>query len=163
MRAKRQAEIAEHAQNQSKDSNEIQKRHRLLVNRLWSAFFKKRMAREMGSYRHIEESFQTIRHQTNNSDVREIVQKFMTKEQTYASLLLAVSQNEQKYDDLKEENKQKQTRMRTLQIANDNRRNLNKPQDEDDELGQEAYDHQMKVLLGTEDDTEKRESEFANL
>ena len=58
----------------------------------------------MGHYRHIEESFQTIRHQTNNSDVREIVQKFMTKEQTYASLLLAVSQNEQKYDDLKEQN-----------------------------------------------------------
>ena len=45
----------------------------------------------MAKYRHIEESFQTIRYQTNNSAVREIVQKFMTKEQTYASLLLAVS------------------------------------------------------------------------
>ena len=62
------------------------------------------MGREMQNYRHIEQSFQTIRHQTNNSDVREIVQKFMTKEQTYASLLLAVSQNEQKYDELKSEN-----------------------------------------------------------
>ena len=163
MRAKRQAEIAEHAQNQSKDSNEINKRYRLLVNRLWSAFFKKRMAREMGSYRHIEESFQTIRHQTNNSDVREIVQKFMTKEQTYASLLLAVSQNEQKYDELREINKQKQNRVRELKIANENRRNLTKPQDQDDELAQEAYEHQMQVLLATEDDTEKRESDFANL
>jgi len=55
----------------------------------------------MQNYRHIEESFQTIRHQTNNSDVREIVQKFMTKEQTYSALLLAVSQNEQKYDELR--------------------------------------------------------------
>lgn len=71
------------------------------MNRLWSAFFKKRMSREMQNYRHIEESFQTIRHQTNNSDVREIVQKFMTKEQTYSALLLAVSQNEQKYDELR--------------------------------------------------------------
>ena len=60
------------------------KRQRLLVNRLWSAFFKKRMSREMAKYRHIEESFQEIRAKTNNSDVREIVQKFMTKEQTYA-------------------------------------------------------------------------------
>jgi hypothetical protein len=59
------------------------------------------MSREMQNYRHIEESFQTIRHQTNNSDVREIVQKFMTKEQTYSALLLAVSQNEQKYDELR--------------------------------------------------------------
>jgi len=68
----------------------------------------------MAKYRHIEESFQTIRYQTNNSDVREIVQKFMTKEQTYASLLLAVSQNEQKYDELKSLNQQKAQRMREL-------------------------------------------------
>ena len=34
----------------------------------------------MAKYRPIEESFQQIRVQTNNSDVREIVQKFMTKE-----------------------------------------------------------------------------------
>lgn len=95
------------AQNQSKDSNEIDKRARLLVNRLWSAFFKKRMSREMANYRHIEESFQEIRAKTNNSDVREIVQKFMTKEQTYAQLLLAVSANEQKYDELKAENQAK--------------------------------------------------------
>ena len=40
-RTKRQAEIAELAQNQSKDSNEIEKRQSLLVNRLWSAYFKK--------------------------------------------------------------------------------------------------------------------------
>ena len=66
----------------------------LLVNRLWSAFFKKRMSREMAKYRHIETSFQEIRCQTNNQDVREIVAKFMTKEQTYASLLVAVTANE---------------------------------------------------------------------
>lgn len=56
-RAKRQAEIAERAANQSKDSSEIEKRQKLLVNRIWSAFFKKRMSREMGNYRHIEASF----------------------------------------------------------------------------------------------------------
>jgi len=56
------------------------------------------MAREMKKYSGIEDSFQMIRVQTNNSDVREIVQKFMTKEQTYSSLLMAVSENEHKYD-----------------------------------------------------------------
>mmetsp|Transcript_42553 Transcript_42553/g.56157 ORF Transcript_42553/g.56157 Transcript_42553/m.56157 type:complete len:84 (+) Transcript_42553:1713-1964(+) len=82
-------------------------RQTLLVNRLWSAFFKKRMSREMANYKHIEQSFQEIRCQTNNSDVREIVAKFMTKEQTYASLILAVGSNEQKYDELKAVNKAK--------------------------------------------------------
>ena len=60
-RAKRQAEIAELAQNQSKDVKEIKMRHQLIVNRLWSAFFKKRMSREMSNYKHIEQSFQEIR------------------------------------------------------------------------------------------------------
>ena len=54
--------------------------------------------------------------------MREIVQKFMTKEQTYASLLMAVSANEQKYDELKALNTEKQQRVRELQIANENRR-----------------------------------------
>ena len=44
-RTKRQAEIAELAQNQSKDSNELKLRAQLLFNRLWSAFLKKRMSR----------------------------------------------------------------------------------------------------------------------
>ena len=51
----------------------------------------------MANYRHIEDSFKLIRVKTNISDVREIVQKFMSKEQTYASLLTAVAQNEQKF------------------------------------------------------------------
>ena len=123
-RAKRQAEIAERAANQSRDQTEIDKRHTLFINRLWSAFFKKRMAKEMAHYRHIEESFQKIRAETNNSDVREIVQKFMTKEQTYAHLLMAISQNEQKYDQLRALNAAKQKRVRELQIANENRRTI---------------------------------------
>ena len=56
-RAKRQQEIAERAANQSRDSNEIEKRASLFINRAWSAFFKKRMNREMANYRHIEQSF----------------------------------------------------------------------------------------------------------
>ena len=81
----------------------------------------------MAKYRHIEQSFQEIRCQTNNSDVREIVAKFMTKEQTYASLLLAVTANEQKYDQLKAMNKERQKRVHELSIANENRRQIERP------------------------------------
>ena len=161
-RTKRQAEIAELAQNQSKDSNELKLRAQLLFNRLWSAFLKKRMSRQMQNYRHIEESFQEIRAKTNNSDVREIVAKFMTKEQTYTQLLLAVSANEQKYDELKALNQEKQKRVLELQIANENRRHIEKPE-EDDEQKKEAYDLQMRILMQTEDDTEAQESKYAHL
>ena len=107
-------------------------RQELVVNRLWSAFFKKRMSKEMNKYRHIEQSFQEIRCQTNNSDVREIVAKFMTKEQTYASLLTAVTANEQKYDELKAINAEKQKRVNQLQIANENRRQIERPNADDE-------------------------------
>ena len=116
----------------------------------------------MANYKHIEESFHEIRAKTNNSDVREIVQKFMTKEQTYTQLLLAVSANEQKYDELKAANKEKQRRVRELKIANENRKNVQRPA-EDNELAQEQYEQQMQALMKNTDETEARESEFAHL
>ena len=103
-RAKRQADIAESAANESKDQNEIEKRQGLLVQKAWAAFFKKRMDKEMIKYQAIEQAFHKIRTCTGNSDVKEMVQKFMTKEQTYAHLLAAVGQGEKKYDSLKEIN-----------------------------------------------------------
>ena len=55
----------------------------------------------MQKYAAIEHAFQQIRAATGNSDVKEMVHKFMTKEQTYAHLLTAVGEGEKKYDDLK--------------------------------------------------------------
>ena len=72
------------AANQSKDATEIEKRRQMLVNKIWNAFFKRKMAKEMAKYRHIEDSFNMIRRRTNINDVRTIVEKFMTKETTYS-------------------------------------------------------------------------------
>ena len=52
------------------------------------------MSKEMDKYRPIELAFQEIRARTGNTDVRLLVEKFMNKEQTYASLLTAVKANE---------------------------------------------------------------------
>ena len=77
----------------------------------------------------------------------------MTKEQTYTQLLIAVQANEHRYDELKQMNGDKQKRVRELQIANENRRKIAKP-DMDDEKEREDYEAQMRVLMNTEDDTE---------
>ena len=53
--------------------------------------------------------------------------------------------------------------MRELQIANENRRKIKKPAAEDNEQANEAYEHQMRVLMATEDVEEKQESKFAHL
>lgn len=102
-RQKRQHEIAEMAQNENKDQNEIQMQEKFLVQRLYSAFLKKKMEHEMKKNYAIEDAFQKIRTATNLSNVNEIVHRFLTREQTYSELLIAVSENERKIENLRKD------------------------------------------------------------
>jgi len=55
------------------------------------------------------------------TDVQEMVRKFLTREQTYSQLLMAVSESERKIDKLKKDNEELRTRLHELQIdAGDN-------------------------------------------
>ena len=100
-RVKRQHDIAEMAANDKKDQNEIIMQEKFLVQRLYSAFLKKKMEHEMNKNFYIEDAFQKIRTATNLSNVNEIVHRFLTREQTYSELLIAVSENERKIEDLR--------------------------------------------------------------
>lgn len=97
-RRKRQSEIAEAAANENKDQNEINFRQNFMVQKLYCAFLKSKMEMEMKKYHEVEHCFLKIRTSTGNSDVHEIVQKFLTREQTYATLLTAVSESEKRCD-----------------------------------------------------------------
>lgn len=72
------------------------------MQKVWSQFYKKKMDREMKSHRETEDAYQQIKACAGNDDVKEIVNKFMSREQTYQSLLSSVKQSEDKYDILKE-------------------------------------------------------------
>ena len=54
-----------------------------------------------------------------------MVNKFLTREQTYAQLLTAVNENEKKVEHLREENDKKEEILHSLQIDNDNQQNNN--------------------------------------
>ena len=90
-----------------------------MVQKLWCSFLKKKMETEMGKYRQLEEAFQKIRTSTGNSDVQELVNKFLTREQTYAQLLGAVGENEKTVDSLRRQNDQKEEELNALRIANE--------------------------------------------
>ena len=113
-RVKRQSEIAEAAANENKDMNEIELRANFMVQKLWCSFLKKKMEKEMNKFHNLEEAFQKIRTSTGNSDVQEMVTKFLTREQTYAQLLSAVSENEKNLDNLRRENDLKQEQLHSL-------------------------------------------------
>ena len=94
-----------------------------MVQKLWCAFLRKKMENEMRKFNSLEDAFQKIRTSTGNSDVQEMVHKFVTREQTYAQLLTAVSENERKLEELRLENDQKGDILHSLQIDNDNQGN----------------------------------------
>ena len=84
LRVQRQQEIAEMAANENKDQNEIKMQEQFLVQRLFSAFLKKKMEKEMNKHYYVEDAFQKIRTATGFSDVNEIVHRFLTREVTYS-------------------------------------------------------------------------------
>lgn len=116
-RVKRQQEIAEMAANENKDQNEIQMQEKFLVQRLYSAFLKKKMEKEMNRHMYVEDAFQKIRTATGLSDVNEIVHRFLTREQTYSELLMAVSENERKIENLRKDHEIWGHKLHDLQMS----------------------------------------------
>ena len=67
----------------------------------------------------VEDAFQKIRAATGYTDVSEIVNKFLTREQTYSQLLMAVSDYERKIDKLRKDNEFYWEELHDLQIENE--------------------------------------------
>ena len=87
-----------------------------MVQKMWSQYYKMKMNKEMKKSFMIEDAFQKIRSQTAITDVQEIVHKFLTREQTYAQLLQAVTEHEKKLDILRKETEEKKDFISKLQI-----------------------------------------------
>jgi hypothetical protein len=77
------------------------------------------MEKEMKKHAYVEEAFQKIRTATGLSDVNEIVHRFLSREQTYSQLLMAVSENERKIDNLRVDHETHATRLHELQMDSD--------------------------------------------
>jgi len=83
-RQKRNQDIAEAAANENKDSSELKMRESLYIQRLWNAFMRKKMEKEMKESSVIDDAFKAIKTATGVTDVQEMVRKFLTREQTYS-------------------------------------------------------------------------------
>lgn len=135
--------IREKAQNESKDQKEEKMKEKFYIQKIWSCYFKKRMERQMKEHAHTEQAFQLMRACAGNSDVKEMVQKFLTREQTYKSLLQNIGKLESKYELLKVSNEEKKQILHDLQIENDNKKKFGHvdPRAEDRTLAHELKQH----------------------
>ncbi len=68
-RQRRNQEIAEAAANENKDSSELKMRENLYIQKLWNAFMRKKMEKEMRLSQSIDEAFKSIKTATGVTDV----------------------------------------------------------------------------------------------
>ena len=71
-------------------------RDKLQIQKLWSAFMRKKMDNEMKKSQQIDESFKQIKTATGVTNVQELVTRFLTREQTYNQLLQSVNDADRK-------------------------------------------------------------------
>mmetsp|Transcript_31104 Transcript_31104/g.47508 ORF Transcript_31104/g.47508 Transcript_31104/m.47508 type:complete len:138 (+) Transcript_31104:901-1314(+) len=90
------------------------------------------MEKEMNKHYYVEDAFQKIRTATGFSDVNEIVHRFLTREQTYSQLLMAVSENERKIDNIRIDHERHAARLHELQMEDDDDQNTLKKKTRDD-------------------------------
>lgn len=119
-RQRKNAEIAEAAANENKDSSELNTRQNLYIQRLWNVYLRKRMMKEMDNSKQINDAFQNIKTATQVTDVQEMVRKFLTKEQTYGSLLKTVNVSEAKIDTLRRQNEELRAKLHDLTLDSAN-------------------------------------------
>ena len=72
---------------------------------------RKKMEKEMRNSSDIDEAFKAIKTATGVTDVGEMVKKFLSREQTYSSLLMNVSDSERKTEQLKKSNDELRNRL----------------------------------------------------
>lgn len=87
---------------------------------------RKRMEKEMRNSAQIDEAFKNIKTATQVTDVQEMVRKFLTREQTYSSLLKTVSESEAKIDALKKSNEELRAQLHELTLDSSNSQDKSK-------------------------------------
>lgn len=116
-RQTRQAEIAEFAANMQEDGEETRLRQGYLLHRFWWNALQRKLEKDKAQSVEIEEAFQRIKIATGLGDVHDMVERFLTKEQTYERLMHAVTEAEQRVERLKRDIEEEQSSIKTFLVS----------------------------------------------
>jgi len=78
----------------------------------------------MKEHAQTERAFLMMRACAGNANVQQMVGKFLSRDQTYASLIHQIKTLESKYDMLKTSNERDAEKLKKLKISNDNKKKL---------------------------------------
>jgi hypothetical protein len=113
----RQAEIAEFAANMQEDGEETRLRKGYVLHRFWWNALHRKLEKDKAESVEIEEAFQRIKIATGVGDIHDIVERFLTKEQTYSRLMQAVTESEQRVERLKHDIEEEQSNIKSFAVS----------------------------------------------
>jgi cell division protein FtsB len=79
---------------------------------------RRKIEREIREYENVEKAYQKIKASTGLNDTREIVHRFVNREQTYSELLISIADYEKKIGVLKKHNEQLKSTIQSLKDQN---------------------------------------------
>lgn len=91
-------------------------REKYIVHKFWHSLLKKRLLEERDRSTKLEQAYGKIKLGTGMSDMGEIVERFLTKEKTYAQMLQEVESNEKKLEEVTKIYKEKKKNEGNLQF-----------------------------------------------
>jgi hypothetical protein len=103
-RIKRYAEISELEANEAKDKKEGLYRERVLMHKLMATLYSNKLLEMKKKHSNIEEAFLKIRVVTGEYNILELVQKFLTRENTFKDLKYTIEISRKSIEDLNNRN-----------------------------------------------------------
>ncbi|CAG9336031.1 unnamed protein product [Blepharisma stoltei] len=125
-RKHRQEEISEAAANEDRDMRYNKMREALLLNKTWYKHLGNTLKVQTERSKSIEEAFQKIRAVTGLYDIQEVVQRFLTREQSYAQLSSMVTESKAICDNYKKKNTELVKIIHEFKLADQANKKVNK-------------------------------------
>jgi hypothetical protein len=119
LRVKRQLEITEKAAKEDRDVVERRTRDSVSLHKMWGRFLVNKLQSEMQKSTDVTDAFQKIRVTTGLNEIGEVVERFLTREQTYMQLVNSASQAEQRLASLRAINANLEEKIAELKVEGD--------------------------------------------
>ena len=116
---RRHREICEEVYNEETIRKFKGIREQVMLSRLWHLFLSNRLKEHLSKFGAIDLAFRKIRSITGLSDINEVVEKFLTKENLYNDLMSMVNSNKAKKENLIQTIQNIEAKIQELKITDD--------------------------------------------
>jgi hypothetical protein len=116
-RQRNQLEITERAANEDRDVEEKRMKDSLKLHIMWGNFLQRRLQTEVHNSSSLEEALQQMRASTGLNDITAMMERFFTREQTYAQIVSNVKYSEQRLADIAADNIDLQAKIMKLKAV----------------------------------------------